>query len=483
MSYIESPIFNTTWQQAVVVKLNELRFQGVISDSQYNDLYSSMSSFNAPPDMIRYMKQIGVDSVGVNALSSTFKLPQFNQIDSSSMPNLVLPEVNLGSDKDFTSLDPDTGKGSDSDGGSIGADKITRYPDLVTDVPPSRIDPDPDSPLPDRPDSGTVVTPPDRDNIGLGDGDGDGDPNYSDPDSVSGSGGLFFGEDGIFGSNLVKGFTSLFQSLISKYTDSTVTGGEEIRNQWDLDKMSLANEFSAQQAEISRDWQQQMYEQYNSLSGKIHQAEQAGVNPLFAVTGNAVSPMSANGGSPSGAIASGSGQKSGSDILSSLASLIGLKAQIKKVNAETKAIETNTDISLKKLGAELSNLESSTSLNLQKVVESATSIEKIKSDINLNDYHAELFAEQVQYLIAQTNYINSIREPEKRLKVAQATIADWQEKNKELFKGIELGTDVLSTLSQIGLGIFNAKTGRMFTDSSVVVPKGATVVKPSGIAF
>lgn len=443
--------FNTTWQQAAVVKVNELYAHNVVSSSQWDQLKSFVASARSPVEYIQHAKSLGVTPEGITALGDTFDLPQYHQLPSSSSSGLglTLPEINLGSNRDFTPLDPDIDEGSGSDGNNI-----IRYPDLDPDKPIDRIDPDPDTPA-QPPRTDPVVTPPDRDDTGLADGDGDGTPNYRDPDSVSDDNDWF---KRIFGTS----FQTLVQSIVGKYTDASVTGGEIQRNQWDLDKMSVANEFSAQQAEISRDWQEQMYEKYNSLSGKIHQAQQAGVNPLFAVTGNAVSPMSAHGGSPSGAISSGSGQKSGSDILSSLASLISLKSQIRKTDAETRAIETSTDISLKKLGAELSNLESSTSLNLQKVVESATSIEKIKSDINLNDYHADLFAEQVQYLIAQANYINSIREPERRAKVAQATILEWQEKNKELFKGIDIGTDVLSTLSQVGIGIFNAKTRASF---------------------
>lgn len=326
-----------------------------------------------------------------------------------------------------------------------------------------RPDPDPVSPLPDDRPSPDIVGDIGRDEIYRDDADGDGVINGNDDDFNASYGGIF-GPDGIFGSNFVSSFTKLFQSLISKYTDATVTGGEEIRNQWDLDKINLANEFSAQQAEISRDWQQQMYEQYNSLSGKIHQAEQAGVNPMFAVTGNAVSPMSTSTGSPSGAVASGSGQKSGSDLLSSIASLISLKSQIKKTNAETEAIQTQTDISLQKLSYELNNMQSSTDLNIQKVVESATSVEKMKADIGLTNEQAEVAVQQVQYLVAQANYINAIKEPEMRLKRAQATIAEWQDKNKKLFKGLDIGMDAANTIVDLGVGIFNAKTGRIFAN-------------------
>lgn len=321
-----------------------------------------------------------------------------------------------------------------------------------------RVDPDEDEPQSPRPDYEYEGSTPNFDRNDDGKVD---DPSaYEDwKESQAAEHGTWF--ERIFGTS----FQTLVQSLVGKYTDAAVTGGEIQRNQWDLDKMNIANEFSAQQAEISRDWQERMYDQYNSLSGKIHQAEQAGVNPMFAVTGNAVSPMSTSTGSPSGSVASGSGQKSTSDILSSIASLIGLKSQIKKTNAETEAIQTQTDISLQKLSYELNNMQSSTDLNIQKVVESATSIEKMKADIGLTTRQAEVATEQMHYLIAQTNYINAIREPETRLKRAQAVISEWQEKNKELFKGLDIGLDAVNTIVDLGIGIFNAKTGRIFANN------------------
>lgn len=320
-----------------------------------------------------------------------------------------------------------------------------------------RIDPNEDEPQSPRPDYEYEGSTPNFDRNDDGKVD---DPSaYEDwKESQAAEHGTWF--ERIFGTS----FQTLVQSLVGKYTDAAVTGGEIQRNQWDLDKMNIANEFSAQQAEISRDWQQQMYEQYNSLSGKIYQAEQAGVNPMFAVTGNAVSPMSTSTGSPSGSVASGSGQKSASDLLSSIASLIGLKSQIKKTNAEAEAIQTQTDISLQKLSYELNNMQSSTDLNIQKVVESATSIEKMKADIGLTNEQAEVAVQQVQYLVAQANYINAINEPEMRLKRAQATIAEWQDKNKKLFKALDIGMDAANTIVDLGVGIFNAKTGRIFAN-------------------
>lgn len=270
------------------------------------------------------------------------------------------------------------------------------------------------------------------------------------------------------GSSIFPDFSTLIQSLISKWTDATVTGGEEIRNQWDLDKMEASNEFSAQQAEISRDWQEQMYQKYNSLPGKIAQAEQAGVNPLFAVSGG-VSPTGFSSASPSGSVASGSGSPSGNNLsgmLSALASLFKIKSEIRatdakasKDEAETKTIDATRDLTLQQMSADILNTGSSTQLNLQKVVESFTSIEKLKADMNLSNAQADAVAGQVALLEAQTNYLNLTGPYDVRIKSANALLAEWQEKNKTLFKGIDIGMDVINMIADVGLGIVQARTG------------------------
>lgn len=327
----------------------------------------------------------------------------------------------------------------------------------------SRPDPDPDNPSTIRPpleigDDGSVVSPlPDdsRDDAYRDDIADDGLNNNSN----TGVDESWLSK--VFGNNM----SGLIQSLIGKYTDATVTGGEIIRNQWDLEKMDIANSFSARQADIARDWQEHMYDKYNSLSGKISQAEQAGVNPLFAVSGNAVTPMGSSSPSPSGSAVSGSGRGSSGDIFSQILGFLGLKkqkAEISAIETQNQATRQQMDIDLKKLPSELSNLDSAASLNLARVTEVATSVEAMKRQMNLTDRQAEVAVEQMNYLIAQANYINAIQEADQRAKQAHALILEWQEKNKELFKGLEVGSDVISSISDIGVSIFNAKTGRIF---------------------
>lgn len=100
-----------------------------------------------------------------------------------------------------------------------------------------------------------------------------------------------------------------------------------------------AQKFNAQQAELNREWQEEMYLKYNSLSGKIAQAKEAGVNPLFAVTGNSVMPA------PSSSTPASSGVGSPGAAPSSLGAvtqLMDVLSNIKLKDAQAKNIDTDT---------------------------------------------------------------------------------------------------------------------------------------------
>lgn len=110
-----------------------------------------------------------------------------------------------------------------------------------------------------------------------------------------------------------------------------------------------ARNFSAQEAEINRDWQEEMYARYNSLQGKVAQAREAGINPLFAVTGSATSPMSANPVQPAPSSASPSSASPLGQISDMASSILGFS----KIDAEIKNIEASN----RKLAAESFLLE------------------------------------------------------------------------------------------------------------------------------
>lgn len=123
---------------------------------------------------------------------------------------------------------------------------------------------------------------------------------------------------------------------------SGLSKSEKEQNVFNASEAQKGRDFSAAQAELERDWQEEMYAKYNSLSGKIAQAQAAGVNPLYAVTGNAVSPMSPSVGIGSAPVASGSASRG--PILDMAGTILGfskMKAEIDQMNAYSRQADSN----------------------------------------------------------------------------------------------------------------------------------------------
>lgn len=270
----------------------------------------------------------------------------------------------------------------------------------------------------------------------------------------------------------------IFASPFNKVLGTGLTQAQYEQNEWNAYEAALNRDFqheeallqrnwSAAEAERARDWQEEMYEKYNSLSGKIAQAEQAGVNPMFAVTGDSVTPAPTSSPMPSGSAAAGSAAAGSLSATDSFVSLIGQLMGAQKIQSE---IAVNESIAQKNV-ADANKAEKETSW-----------MDRLNEDkLKMSSAQRDLIDEQLSYLNTQANYLSEITEPESRLKRAQALMAEWEEKNKELFKGIEIGSDLLTVLANVGVGIVNAKAGLSLANRPLVVGKDASVFHPSDI--
>lgn len=125
-----------------------------------------------------------------------------------------------------------------------------------------------------------------------------------------------------------------------------LTNQQKQQNAYNASEAQKGRDFSAQQAELERDWQEEMYARYNSIPGKIEQARQAGVNPLYAVTGGASTPMQAHGPAVSAPVASSSGLASNPmGIASDVLQFSKLKAEIDQMKAYTRQANGNALLS------------------------------------------------------------------------------------------------------------------------------------------
>lgn len=113
---------------------------------------------------------------------------------------------------------------------------------------------------------------------------------------------------------------------------------EKQQNNYNAVQARIGRDFSAQQAEVERDWQEEMYSKYNSLQGQINQAKEAGVNPMLAVTGSATTPMSPGTPSVSAPVASSGSSHTSSmgDMVNAALGFSKLKAEIDNINASTR---------------------------------------------------------------------------------------------------------------------------------------------------
>lgn len=216
---------------------------------------------------------------------------------------------------------------------------------------------------------------------------------------------------------------------------------------------ALQRDWSAAEAERARDWNEEMYAKYNSLSGKIAQAEQAGVNPMFAVTGNSVSPMSTTASAPSGAAAGSVGTPSGSTAASSFVDIIGAMLGFKKVQAETNLLEAEAD----KFRSESNRLSKLTEAELEHLLMDTS---RIESDIHVNNETAGKLSAEALKLQKEGERLAKITDSEVKKAEADALISEFQSsvyritsdfENASTEDYIQMGVYLLEKI--IGIGV------------------------------
>lgn len=211
----------------------------------------------------------------------------------------------------------------------------------------------------------------------------------------------------------------------------------EINRTFQSNEAALQREWSAAEAERARDWEEEMYDKYNSLSGKIQQAHEAGVNPMLAITGNAVSPMSTSSPMPSGASAGSVGNPTGSFV-----NIIGEMLGLQKLQAETSLIQEQAkgvakDTSWKDV------------LNQAELEFMSMSTEEIASRVGVNSETANKLKQETQKLILDCSRLNQITDAEVRKAKADATLAEYNSAVADIVQGNGDTTDYMSMVSQL----------------------------------
>lgn len=117
-----------------------------------------------------------------------------------------------------------------------------------------------------------------------------------------------------------------FDSLLARYTGRELTGAER-----------EANQFSASQAELQRQFQEDMYLKYQSPGAMMRQYAEAGLNPALMYGGASGQNMSTSVASPSSVSPSGS-----LDLADAIISMVMAKAQVANIESQTRQNDAAT---------------------------------------------------------------------------------------------------------------------------------------------
>ena len=260
------------------------------------------------------------------------------------------------------------------------------------------------------------------------------------------------------------------KNIVAGASGSRLTDAQREANQFSHDEAQLQRDFnaneaalqrdwSAAEAERARDWNEEMYAKYESLSGKIAQAEKAGVNPMLAITGNAVSPMGASSSAPSGSAAAGAAASSAvSPSGHSLTDLLGTMMGFMKIKSEVNLMDSEAQRN--RADANKTDKESSwiDKLSQAQLDELVASKEELSSRLGVNDATANKLNAEFSKLIQETARISQITDAEKKNLEAHAALANFELESANLFKGLDLGSDALNMVVQLAVALINRNT-------------------------
>lgn len=163
--------------------------------------------------------------------------------------------------------------------------------------------------------------------------------------------------------------TNGLESAVNKLTGLHLTGAE-----------NEANAFSAQQAQIARDWQEQMYNQYESPAAMMRQYQEAGINPAM-VAGGTMPSMNTTTSAPS-------------SVTPASESLVGAISQLAMLKSQIKGNEAQADL----FSAEAErNRNESTNIALltpYQVQQAEVAVRKLNQDISESEAHTDVLVAQ-----------------------------------------------------------------------------------------
>lgn len=207
-----------------------------------------------------------------------------------------------------------------------------------------------------------------------------------------------------------------FNNSVDKFGDGLINWfkaktGQELSN-----AQREANLFNSIEAQKARDFNLQMYEDYQSPKAMMEQYKEAGLNPALMYEGYSPSPVSSN------ATANSVAPTSESDILTdSIQAMLGIvsaKQQIDLQKAQIRSINADTE------GKDIDNANKQRMYDIEYSLK-GVDIEKAQSDIKKNSAEINKITQDIQESISRVDLNN------KQIEIGDSTI-ELQGSQREL---------------------------------------------------
>lgn len=212
-------------------------------------------------------------------------------------------------------------------------------------------------------------------------------------------------------------------SLLNGFTGAALTGAQNEANEFSAQQASIDRQFQSEEATKARQFQLDFYNQFQSPQAMVSQYKAAGINPAMVANyggGSSISPPMASGDSASSVQPT---QSSGLiQMLSALTSVADLKSQMKLRGAQAKDLNASATLKESQTIAQNTNnkyIEAMNNLsieskrteieaNLQSVKESISRVKVNDSTIDLNDIKIKLYGSEadlnaVKYAVENIN--------------------------------------------------------------------------------
>lgn len=299
------------------------------------------------------------------------------------------------------------------------------------------------------------------------------------------------------GSGLFSFIGNLLGLSYEIHRDSHLTGAQKEQNAFTESQNQASMNFQANEAQKDRDFQEQMYNQYNSPQALVRQYQEAGINPAL-MFGGQTPAASSNITQPAGSATSGA-VPSGGNVLEAITQLAMLEETLRnnqanrraqnagasKDNAEARNLDVDTEQKRFNLGVDedtIDALKRSRELNVEHIEASIEQLrsdstrnaildELTRSDISKNNADIALKAAQATLYQSMSNY-NDLKSFEQEWR--NNMISKWHMSPEMATKIIEISAD--SVLEVISWFIPSKALGK-FTETISHGPKGSTITR------